>query len=100
MDTGHCMGLPAMAMAVQEQIDLVCIPKCPIMFLGCRQQWHSRYHHCETARHNARDTDAHWENVCLPPGYAMGSWSAVMEVMRRAVGDTYACTCMSHHTNY
>ena len=77
-----------MAMAVHEQTDLVCTQKWRITFPGFRQLWHSRYHHYETVRHSARDTDAHLGSVCLPLGCVMGSWNAVMEVMRRAAGDT------------
>jgi len=73
------------------------------MFPGFRLQWHSRYLHYETARHSARDTGALWESVCPPPGCVMVSWNAVMEVMRRAAGDTrntnfHYILLMSHHT--
>jgi len=78
-----------MAMDVHEQTDLVCTQKWRITFPGFRQQWRSRYHHYETVKHSARDTDAHLGSACLPPGCVMGSWNAVMEVMKRAAGDTY-----------
>jgi hypothetical protein len=46
------------------------------------------------------DTDAHWENVCLPPGCAMASWNAVMEVMRRAAGDIHTHKKMDYNIRH